>query len=80
MLARQEHDAKVARLLPVLRRLSQTEPKGAADLMPVDGMDEKTVRRKLQEAAELGLAVQGGKGIRNSPLVFLLSDAGQKVV
>ena len=64
----------------MLRRLSQTEPKGVADLMPVDGMDEKTVLRRLKEAAELGLAVQGGKGIRHSPFVFLLSDTGRKVV
>jgi len=80
MLARQEHDAKIRRLSPVLKRLSQTEPRSTADLMPVNGMDEKTVLRQLKEAAELGLAIQGGKGIRHSPFVFLLSDAGQQVV
>ena len=67
-------------LSPVLKRLSQTEPRKPSDLMPVGGMDEKTVLRQLKEAAELGLAVQGGKGVKNSPLVFLLSNTGQQAV
>ena len=77
MLARQEHDTKVARLLPTLGRLSQTEPRKRS--RPDAGgrhATEKTVLRQLKEAAELGLAVQGGKGKNGNPFTFILTAAG----